>query len=193
MADRQSRDGGLSGLNQLGGLNPKRGFQRPSTGAPPRNARREKAIEFAADPLELRAVGGPLGPDEGSVLERIVAKRLSVIWGNYEIDFTWQEPVQDKSLDFAIYNRPSGKVLALEVQGAHWHGPKDFAADTERALFVIANGYDFAEVWEWEIRLGDEYLDARLMSLIGGVSRAVVPGGRNWRWEVPTVSRDLEA
>lgn len=142
-----------------------------------RNARR--AAPLGWDPLDLRGAGV-----EGSNLEKIVYKRLTEIWGPEGIAFIYKYAIGSApgvknarafaggvEMDFVILNRPSGKEMALEVQGAHWHGPSEFYADTERALAIEATGRDYRELWEYEILLGDEYLDMRILQLIGANSR----------------------
>lgn len=153
---------------------------------PRRNAERgDKPIEFATDPLELRAYGSPIADDkQRSVLERIVAKRLVVIWGDRGVDWEYQLGIAEYSADFAIYNRPSQKILVLEVQGAQWHRPMDNYSDSARAMDMIARGYDWTEILEWEIRMGDEYTDQRLIELIGGVGRNVYITDKRWMKEV---------
>lgn len=144
---------------------------------PRRNARRDAPIGM--DELEIRA-----DPVVGSILERIVHKRLRLIWGPpgkafiFKYGMSGVQGVSDPrafaggiEMDFVILNRPSGKEMALEVQGAHWHGPSDFYADTERALIVEASGRDYREIWEYEIMLGDDYLDNRILELIGAHGR----------------------
>ena len=130
------------------------------------------------DPQEMRAAPGI----EGSLLERIVFKRLELLVGPVNIGFIYKYQIGaiagvdarafigGVEADFVIINRPSQKQMALEILGANWHGPKDQYADQDRALTLIGAGLDYAEIEEYEINLGDAYLDHRLEELIG-VSR----------------------
>jgi very-short-patch-repair endonuclease len=170
--DVVGKDGGIletAGLRGAWATSEARGYLRTRPQIPRRNAARPKDISGNDD--EFRAFSEAELGAEGSVLERIVLKRLSIIWGVMGVDFKWQDPEGDRSIDIAVYNRPSGKNLALEVQGYVWHGPFAYYADTDRALFLMARGWDYAEIWEHEIMLGDEYLDQRLMELIGAPRR----------------------
>lgn len=148
---------------------------------PRRNASRDTAL--GGDILERRAAQGILG----TVLERIVYKRLATIWGPPEQAFIYKYNIGAVAgvknaralaggieMDFVILHRPSGREQDLEVQGAHWHGPQDQSADLERELLLVASGRDFAEVWEWEIMIGDDFLDQRILQLIG--SKGIIPG-----------------
>lgn len=174
-------DGGLladRGLKGAWELPAEREYITTNVVKPRRNAPREKPQLLTG--LELRAVGSPIPQDiEGgmnrSVLEQIVGKRLEILWGPMGVAWDYQKTDAGKFIDFAIYNRPSGKVLALEPQGAHWHGPDEQYHDLNRILFLLSLGYDFAEIWEYEIIMGDEFLDNRLMQLIGASGSWVIP------------------
>ena len=153
----------------------------------PIRGRRRKGAE-GEDPLEQRAAAV-----DGSILERIIFKRLTVLVGPADVGFIYKRQVGSApgvnartfiggiEIDFLILQRPAGKAAALEILGAHWHGPADEYADQERALIILAQGYDYVEIWEYEIMLGDEYLDQRLTDLLGLQGRylddnRVVPG-----------------
>lgn len=193
--DRVNQEGTIERYKPLRGLSgvpADRGYIKARVSKPRRNAARPAPIKFAKDPLELRAIGSPIS--EGTVLERIVAKRLSVIWGRLDIAFAFLVPVGMgyNPVDFMIYKRPSGRELALEVQGAIWHGPSSRYANVARALDIISTGRDYEEVWEWEIRMGDEFLDTRLLELIGGVSRVSLGGDGELR-EIRDYEAELQA
>lgn len=156
----------------------KRDYTKREITRPVRIRRRRGSV--GQDPLEMRAAGV-----EGSILERIVFKRLTVLYGPVNIGFIYKYQVGAVSgadarafvggfeMDFVVLNRPSGKEVALEILGAHWHGPKDQFADQERMLAIMGTGRDYAEIWEYEVMLGDEYLDHRIVQLVGE-SRASV-------------------
>ena len=176
-------------VNQYGEIEEAKGLRgRSAAGAerdyfkmketrPRRNARRAGAV--GPDSLEQRMAGV-----SGSNLERIIFKRLETIWGPANIAFIYKYQLGSVSgvkdarafiggieADFIILSRPSGRKLVLEPQGAHWHGPTDAPADLERQLFFMSVGMDFAEIWEYEVMLGDPYLDRRLLQLIGSSGR----------------------
>ena len=180
--DKQSADGVIEELKGERGkwaLNAEHDYVIKNITKPRRAATREAQIGQERDEQRAANVAG-------SILERIVYQRLSIIWGQPGVDFIYKydlaaaEGTKDArafvggiEMDFVILSRPSNRELALEVQGAHWHGYLDGAvfADTERALIIMASGRDFSEVWEHEIALGDEYLDRRLLDLIGRTAR----------------------
>ena len=170
---------GIRGLRGVWKLPRKRDYVARRNVRPRRAAARRAAV--GVDPLEQRAASVT-----GSILERIVFKRLELLVGPANIGFIYKFQLGAVGgtdarvflggfeLDFVILNRPSAKQMALEILGAHWHGPVDFYKDQARALSVLGVGYDYAEIEEWEIMLGDDYLDDRLSYLIGLPSRQSV-------------------
>lgn len=179
--DRINKDGGIEeakGARGVGAIRGQHEYRVFNVTKPRRAARRPAPL----DPLA--AENSRMANVQGSNLERILYKRLTVIWGQEGKDFIYKyqvgaaEGVKNArafvggiEADFIILNRPSGKMLVLEPQGAHWHGPADFPADTARALRWLAMGMDFAEIWEYEFWRGDEYLDRRILELIGAQGR----------------------
>lgn len=162
----------------------KRGYLTKKITKPPRQHAEPRP--YGLDPLEQRAAGVV-----GSILERIIYKRLATIWGRDGIDFIYKYQIGAAAgvknarafvggieMDFVVLQRPSYKELDLEVQGAHWHNPQSLFSDQERALLILGSGRDYAEIYEYEILMGDEYLDARLLQLIGAPGLDRVPQGR---------------
>lgn len=170
--NRISRSGGLLGfqakkrLSQLSSLETQREYLRLTIEKPIRG-RRARKIEFGIDPDEQRAVQSV----EGSILERIVYKKLLQLIGPEGVSWEFKHGIRGArvfkggyELDFVIY-RP--RQTALEVQGAYWHGPVQQYRDVARALAVLSDGFEYAEILEWEIELGDQFLEFRLRQLLG--------------------------
>ena len=195
--DRYSADGGVEALKGSRGVwalkSPRRYFSDRIV-KPRRNALRDRAI--SGDWLERRAANVV-----GTILERIVYQRLVTIWGPPDQAFIYKYNIGAVSgtkdarafaggveMDFVILHRPSARELDLEIQGAHWHGPKDEASDIEKALQIMKTGRDYAEIWEYEVMLGDDYLDRRLLQIIGA-QQAVA--GRNTKRGVRTFQREV--
>ena len=188
------------GLRSKGALNAEHGYVKINITKPRRSARRNAPL----DPLA--AENSRMADVAGSNLERILYKRLTVIWGREGKDFIYKYQVGAAAgvknarafvggieADFIILNRPSGKQLVLEPQGAYWHGPADFPADTARALRWLAMGMDFAEIWEYEFQRGDEYLDRRILELIGVSGRVAVDRDKEQLREIRRLERELGA
>lgn len=129
--------------------------------------RRAFAAHVGEDPNEQRAASV-----EGTILERIVYRRLLYLLGppgagSWDYKYGVRNVRIFKGgyeLDFLVY-RP--RMTAIEVQGARWHGPEVKYRDVARALAVLADGYNYEEILEWEIWAGDEYLDFRLRQMLG--------------------------
>lgn len=150
----------------------KRDYTKRRITKPRRNAVRSAAV--GQDPEEFR-----MANVEGSNLERIIYKRLTLLVGPQNVGFIYKfqagaaAGVDARALrggieaDFIVLNRPSSQGLVLEPQGAQWHGQVEKFHDVERALIWMSMGYEYAEIMEWEVMLGDEFLDQRLEDLIG--------------------------
>lgn len=173
MPDRVSSKTGeiqpLKGKRGKWELNVGRRYVRIDILKPRRASKRKAAIGI--DPNEQRAAAV-----EGSILERIVYQRLELLVGLGSFDYKKQFGsaagvnarvfIGGLEADFVVWRRP-GRPLVIEPQGAHWHGPTEFYHDLERAWVFMSQGYDYAEIFEYEVWLGDEYLDHRLAALIG--------------------------
>jgi hypothetical protein len=145
----------------------------PRAFAKPIRGRRRYEPYAVEDPQEARAVS-PTTYD-GTILERIVYKRSLILFGPPGY-FTWSAQHEEQggrnliggiAIDFVYWlSRP---FLALEVQGTYWHGPFAQYTDATRALILRGYGYRYAELGEDEVlALGDDYLDRRLLDLVGG-------------------------
>lgn len=177
MTDRVSERTGeilpIHAVRSVWALRRPREYVKEQITKPRRAARRIPAV--GEDPDEQRAAQGI----QGTLLERIVFKRLSSILGPPNIAFIYKYQlgaatgvdartfIGGTEVDFVVLNRPSDKQMALEILGAHWHGPAEQYKDTERALKLLALGFDYGEIQEWEIMMGDDYLDRRLSEVIG--------------------------
>src|SRR3990167_5119553 len=155
----------LRRFSKLSDLEHKREYFKFKKDAPVRD-RRMRGAEAGEDPDEQRAANV-----QGSILERIVYKHLLTLLGTE--GWTWQYQYGARGarifkggyvLDFVIY---SPRPIALEVQGAFWHGPETKWRDIARALSVVADGFEYEEILEWEVWAGDEYLEFRLRQLLG--------------------------
>jgi hypothetical protein len=136
--------------------------------AMPARERRPRGKEFGPGALEMRAMGGYSGL---TILERIVMKKLFQLYG--EGGFIVQEPffggrqlygglVTDFIIT-AVY-----PPCALEIQGAYWHSnPMGEARDAMRKAMIESLGYRYVELEEWEITLGDKYLESKIEELVG--------------------------
>jgi hypothetical protein len=153
-------------LSKLSDIEKKREYIRTTKLTPVRD-RRRVGPRFGADPAEQRANH----TISGSILERIVYQQLLELLGPEGSQWLYKKGLLGGrtfkggvEIDFVIERfRP----LALEIQGAHWHGPTNTWKDTARALALIGEGFDYAEILEWEIWAGDVYLEYRLKEIIG--------------------------
>jgi hypothetical protein len=134
----------------------------------PARERRPRGKEFGMGALEMRAMQGYAGM---TILERIVIKKLFQLYG--EGGFIVQEPFFGGRIiygglvtDFvviAVY-----PPCALEIQGEYWHSnPLGEERDLMRRLMIESLGYRYVELEEWEIMLGDDYLESRIEELVG--------------------------
>ncbi len=174
MPNRIGRNGELLGVRGKRGAfqYSKRDYVTRRDVRPRRNAFR--AAPVGPDPEEFR-----MANVEGSNLERILYKRLTLLVGEQNVGFIYKfqhgaaagfdarAMVGGLEADFIVLNRPSSQGLVLEPQGAQWHGPVDQYHDTDRAYVWIALGYEYAEIMEWEVDMGDEYVDRRLSEILG--------------------------
>lgn len=119
---------------------------------------RRDAPEFGEDPLEARAIS----PDvfaRATLPERIVYKKLSQLIGEENFIFQYSQLggrnlIGGFLIDFLI--EPN---IALEVLGSYWHKAFERWADEERAVVVASRGFEYHEIWDWEIYMGDSYLE----------------------------------
>lgn len=169
---RVNKDGEVLGIQPMKRLNAespierKREYTRTKLEKPVRS-RRPTPVRFGQDPLEQRASQYV----SGSILERIVYQKLSQLLGPEGSRWQFKEGVLNARLfaggfeiDFVINNPVP---IALEVQGAFWHGPAAAFRDVARALVLMGLGYDYVEITETDIISGDEYLEQRLVTLLG--------------------------
>lgn len=147
----------------------------------PIRGRRRFAAEFAPDdPLETRAAAV-----EGSILERVVYAEL-VRQLNGPQGFIYKKGELGGRLfrggieiDFLITARHPN--IAIEVLGAQWHGPRQQFQDAARAITVRGlTGEDglkmrYAEIAEHEIRLGADFLQQKISSILGEAIDLGVP------------------
>jgi len=141
--------------------------------------RKRPPVEIGQDPLEARAI--PKGVFPGATLpERIVYKKLTQLVG--ESNFIFQRSALGGRailggfvIDFLVYitNPP----ILIEVQGMHWHQPKDAYRDLERALVMSSMGYEYHEIWEDDIYSSDE----RLEQILGDILNRWIVRGPNER------------
>ena len=157
---RKRRFPGLSDLEH------KREYLRLTKKTPVRDHpdRRERVGE---DPNEQRATH----KIQGSILERIVYRRLEILLGPEGASWVSQKGLGGARmfkggyvLDFEIF---WPKRIDIEVQGAFWHGPSVSWRDAGRAFAVLADGFEYEEILEWQIWMGDEYLDFCLQQILG--------------------------
>lgn len=168
-----------------------RGIRRPTRLSPDRGGRSARrpirsrrvlsgyALE---DPLEARAV--PKSTFRGSILERIVYKRNLFLfgapsprtWSAQRDELGGKNTVGGIAIDFVYFL--SQPLLALEVQGAFWHGPGEAYHDASRAFIVQSFGYRYAELLEQDIvSLPDPELDRLILDAVGGT---VPPWNEQW-------------
>lgn len=152
-------------MSKLSDLEHRREYLKIQKDAPIRSRRIKKA-HIGVDPDEQRAANV-----QGTLLERIIYKKLSQLLGPEGVHWQFQYGIKGARifkggfvLDFVIYYP---KQTALEVQGAFWHGPEVQYRDVPRALAVLNEGFEYAEILEWEIWAGDQYLEFRLINLLG--------------------------
>ena len=127
----------------------------------------DRRLRVGEDPYEQRATHKV----QGSILERIVYKRLEILLGPEGVSWVSQVGIGGARmfkggyvLDFEI---TWPKRVDLEVQGAFWHGPSVTWRDAGRAMAVLADGFEYAEIQEWQIWAGDEYLDFVIKQVLG--------------------------
>ena len=134
--------------------------------------RRRKPPEFGADRLEGRA-----SPKAGSLVlatlpERIVHKKLTqMLHGSSRFIFQREELggrnyIGGFILDFTIIDR--NPYIAIEILGDYWHQAFEKAADLERQMAVVREGYIYHELWESEVYISDEYLENKLSVILEG-------------------------
>ena len=152
-----------------------------------------RGAPIGLDPLEQRALQGIVAP----ITERIVYKTLAQMIGPE--NFIWQFDIQGGRqvfhsvfvggtllggfiLDFVILNRTP--PLAIEVQGSYWHGTEGPGRDVARQIAVNQFGFDYAEIWDYQIYAGQQYLEDLILRLLG-----TRPGGQiaNLRRRLPAV------
>lgn len=133
--------------------------------------RRGRPIEFGEDPLEQRAVSKSRFPT-GTLPERIFFKALTTVM-NGEQNFIFQRDVGGGRnfiggfiIDFLIIDREPN--VAVETLGSFWHQADVRYADQERALAVINKGFEYHEVWDYEIFQTDEFLEELILTRILG-------------------------
>lgn len=134
--------------------------------------RRRKPPEFGYDRLENRA-----SPKTGSLAlatlpERIVHKKLTqMLQGGSRFIFQREELggrnyIGGFILDFTIIDR--SPYIAIEILGDYWHQAYEKAADLERQMAVLREGYIYHELWESEIYISDEFLESKLAVILEG-------------------------
>ena len=141
--------------------------------------RQRNPIEIGEDPLEQRAI--PRDWFAGATLpERIVYKKLMEMVGEDRIIFQRSEQggraiIGGFVIDFLVY--VTNPPILIEVQGMHWHQPKDAFRDIERALVMTSLGYEYNEIWEDDIYQSDE----RLEDILGNILNRWIVRGPNER------------
>lgn len=172
MANRISKDGLLLGfqpmkqLSKYSDIEKKRQYLRLKK-RPVIRGRELRYPRVGMDADEQRAAQNI----EGSILERIVYKKLQEILGPEGVAWVSQRGIGGGRvfkggyvLDFVV-EQP--RRVAVEVQGAFWHGANVEWKDAFRALAVMADGYEYVELLEWEIRAGDQFLEETMRRKIG--------------------------
>ncbi len=134
--------------------------------------RRPRRIEIGElDPLETRAISKSRFAN-ATLPERIFFKALSTVMQGEE-GFIFQRDVGGGRnfiggfvIDFIIFDRVPN--VAVEVLGSFWHQAANRFADEERALAVISRGFEYHEVWDYEIFQGDVFLEELILERILG-------------------------
>lgn len=161
--------GRIKRTKRILGVGKPRQFRAGMLEVNPIRGRRQRGTESGLDPLEQRALPKNTFPN-ATLPERIVYNKLVQLVG--EENFIYQRAdnggrtvIGGFVLDFVITNkRPQ---IALEVLGDYWHRAELRYADWERALEVTSLGYEYAEIWEHEILMGDSYLEQILVDIVG--------------------------
>lgn len=132
--------------------------------------RRPRRIEIGElNPLEMRAI--PKNRFALATLpERVFFKSLATVMQG-EQNFIFQRDVGGGRnfiggfvIDFLIIDREPN--IAVEVLGSFWHQAAQSFADEERALAVISRGFEYHEVWDYEIFQGDVFLEELILTRI---------------------------
>lgn len=136
--------------------------------APITKNRRLQPIEFGDDPLEQRAI--PKDRFPGATLpERIVYKKLAQLIGEDKFiyqrsEFGGRAFIGGYVLDFVVLVRQP--PILLEVEGQYWHQKKDEYRDIQRATVMVALGFEYHEIWEYDIYQSDENLERILRGIL---------------------------
>ena len=151
-------------LDKLSDIEHKREYVRHTLDKPIQS-HRPLPVRAGQDPLEQRASQ----TIQGSILERIVYKKLEQILGPEGHRWKFKQGILGTrqfvggfEIDFVI-NNPI--PIALEVQGLFWHGPVTAYVNAARALVIMGLGYDYKEILEWEIMNSDEFLEQRIRDI----------------------------
>lgn len=131
--------------------------------------RRRRPNEVGPDELEARAIDPNLFP--GATLpERIVYRKLQqMLSGDHKFIFQraangGRTHIGGFVIDFLLIDRVP--EVALEVLGSFWHQAEDRYTDQERALAVTSEGFRYHEIWDYDIFMSDEHLEAILTPIL---------------------------